>query len=227
MADFAEFGRTLLPLGLAGLLGGLVGFEREVAGRPAGLRTHVLVAIGSALVMQVSLLMFDLVLARGQGQADPGRIAAQVVSGIGFLGAGTILREGLTIRGLTTAASLWVVAGIGLAVGTGRMYLQATAASLLILATLYGLSRLEKRFIRTGEESLVVHVTDTPGRLGAVASAVGQVGANIRSVRLEEGETPGTVAIRLRVHLPWGRRPEELVARLMDIEGVRQVSEEE
>lgn len=222
MADFAEFVRTLLPLGLAGLLGGLVGLEREVAGRPAGLRTHVLVATGSALVMQVSLLMSDLVLARGQGQADPGRIAAQVVSGIGFLGAGTILREGLT-----TAASLWVVAGIGLAVGTGRMYLQATAASLLILATLYGLSRLEKRFIRAGEESLVVHVTDTPGRLGAVASAVGQVGANIRSVRLQEGETPGTVAIRLRVHLPWGRRPEDLVARLMDIEGVRQVSEEE
>ncbi|HBL37110.1 MAG TPA: methyltransferase, partial [Firmicutes bacterium] len=99
---------------VATLLGAVIGLEREQHGRPAGLRTHILVALGSCLIMLVSIYGFP----SGTG-SDPARLAAQVVSGIGFLGAGTILRDGTSIRGLTTAASLWVVAGIGLAAGTG------------------------------------------------------------------------------------------------------------
>ncbi|MBO8126945.1 MAG: MgtC/SapB family protein [Firmicutes bacterium] len=121
--------------------GGLIGLERETHGRPAGLRTHILVGLGSALIMVVSIYGLQ-----GLGAAyDPGRIAAQVVSGIGFLGAGTILREGLSIRGLTTAASLWMVAGIGLAAGSGLIVV-AGIATLIALVVLYFLHPLENRF---------------------------------------------------------------------------------
>ena len=102
---------------LAAFLGGLIGLERSSGDRPAGLRTHVLVATGSALLMVVSIYGID-----GYPQyRDPSRIASQVVSGIGFLGAGTILHEGLTVKGLTTAASLWIVSAIGLTVGCGML----------------------------------------------------------------------------------------------------------
>ena len=109
--------QMIMRLFLAALLGGIVGMERGSGDRPAGLRTHVLVCTGSALIMLVSIYAFD----PQTYTRDPGRIAAQVVSGIGFLGAGTILHEGLTVRGLTTAASLWMVAAIGLAIGSGMI----------------------------------------------------------------------------------------------------------
>ena len=130
---------VFIRLVLAGVLSGLVGFERESHGRAAGLRTHILVGVGSTLFMLVSLY-----LARVYGQngsADPGRIAAQVVTGIGFLGAGTILRFGVSIRGLTTAASIWGVAALGLAVGCG-FYSAALGATVIFLIALYFLSKL-------------------------------------------------------------------------------------
>mgnify|MGYP000609298688 CR=1 FL=1 len=103
---------------LAAFLGGLIGLERSSGDRPAGLRTHVLVATGSALLMVVSIYGID---GHPPVPGDPSRIASQVVSGIGFLGAGTILHEGLTVKGLTTAASLWIVSAIGLTVGCGML----------------------------------------------------------------------------------------------------------
>src|SRR2546426_8834199 len=110
-ADLQMAGR----LCLAALLGGLVGLERETHSQPAGLRTHMIVSLGACLMMLVSIYMTKLDPAR----ADPGRIAAQVVTGIGFLGAGAIMRFGMSVKGLTTAASLWTAAGIGLAAGCG------------------------------------------------------------------------------------------------------------
>ncbi|MGI6559248.1 MAG: MgtC/SapB family protein [Limnochordia bacterium] len=119
-----------LRLLLATVLGGLVGLERELHGRPAGFRTNTLVCLGSTLVMLVSAYAF----ANTPGWSyDPGRMAAQVVSGIGFLGAGSIMREGPSIKGLTTAASLWVVAGIGLAVGSGFLFAAVFATVLPFL----------------------------------------------------------------------------------------------
>jgi putative Mg2+ transporter-C (MgtC) family protein len=108
-------------LGLAGILGGAIGVERELRDREAGIRTHLLVSLGSALFTLVSAYGFHEFLTSGDAvvRADPTRIAAQIVTGIGFLGAGAIIREGLSVRGLTTAATLWVVAAIGMACGAG------------------------------------------------------------------------------------------------------------
>src|SRR3989338_5303831 len=109
--------QILLRLMLAVILGGLVGLERELHDKAAGFRTHILVCIGSCLMMLTSMHIFDMY--KGHTSVDPARIAAQVVTGVGFLGAGTIIMYGATVRGLTTAASLWTIAGVGLGVGSG------------------------------------------------------------------------------------------------------------
>src|SRR5690606_39922495 len=111
---------------------------------PAGFRTHILVCLGSALIMLISIYGVSDFIKEENVRADPARLAAQVVSGIGFLGAGTILRHGLTVSGLTTAASLWVVAGIGLAVGAGYMF-GAVLTTILTLVSLELLNRMERR----------------------------------------------------------------------------------
>ena len=135
----------IIRLLIAAALGSVIGFDRERLSWAAGLRTHMLVCVGSALVMIVSAYGFADVVGRPGYELDPSRMAAQVVSGIGFLGAGSILLRGEVIRGLTTAASLWSVAAVGLAVG-GGLYIAAAAATAIILIILAGLKPLEKRF---------------------------------------------------------------------------------
>lgn len=156
---------------LACILGGIVGLERESLNRPAGFRTYTVVCVGSALAMIVSIDMYTQF--HHYVTADPGRIAAQVISGIGFLGAGTIMKEGATIRGLTTAAGLWVVACIGLAAGAG-MYLAAIVATASILFVLIYFARFEHRF--TGMrlyKGIVILVDDQPGQVGIIGSILG------------------------------------------------------
>ncbi len=129
---------NLFRLALAGVLGGVIGFERELRDREAGLRTHMLVCVGSALFTIVSAYGFRGFLESGDQviRADPTRIAAQIVTGIGFLGAGAIIRQGLSVRGLTTAATLWVAAAIGIAAGAGY-YSGAVAATAITLVALW------------------------------------------------------------------------------------------
>lgn len=134
---------------LAVLLSGLIGFEREAHGRAAGLRTHILVCMGSTLIMLTSIHVFNCF--SSVATVDPGRIAAGVVTGIGFLGAGTIIRSGTSVKGLTTAASLWVVAGIGLAIGSG-LYYAAFVASVLVLIVLVVLNWIEHTVIKKVKE---------------------------------------------------------------------------
>jgi len=142
----------ILRLFVAALLGGMIGLEREYREKAAGLRTHFLVALGSALFMIISVYGFNGVLTNSQMHLDVSRIAAQVVSGIGFIGAGTIIFQKNTVHGLTTAACVWVTAAIGLTCGAG-MYVLALSATLLVLIGLeafnYLLKILEKR---QGEE---------------------------------------------------------------------------
>lgn len=133
-------------------LGSAIGLERERLSWAAGLRTHMLVCVGSTLIMIVSAYGFADVLGQHDVVLDPSRVAAQVVSGIGFLGAGAILARGEVIRGLTTAASVWSVAAIGLAVG-GGLYIPAVAATVIILIILAGVKPIEKRFLGNSEAS--------------------------------------------------------------------------
>ncbi|MHC4183828.1 MAG: MgtC/SapB family protein [Planctomycetota bacterium] len=150
MSDFGDIlmfdiGTVFGKLFIAAVLGGFIGWERERRGRPAGLRTHLLVCVGVTLIMLVSEHIF--VQYQGYKQdsilrIDPARIASQVVTGIGFLGAGTIMRYKATVRGLTTAASLWVVAGIGLAIGSGFI-IPAVFTSFIAIMTLILLPKVE------------------------------------------------------------------------------------
>jgi len=137
---------------LAVVLSGFVGLERQIHRRTAGLRTHILVSLGSCLIMLTSLYIFDIY--KNETPLDPARIAAGVITGIGFLGAGTIIRERQGIRGLTTAASLWVVAGIGLATGCG-FYKAAIFATALALITLFLLRYVEKTALGKEEPGLI------------------------------------------------------------------------
>jgi len=132
--------QIILRLALAAVLSGVIGFEREVHGRAAGLRTHILVCVGSALIMLTSLYIFDIYISRVS--LDPTRLATGVITGIGFLGAGTIIRSGVSIKGLTTAASIWAVAGVGLAVGCG-FYIGAFATTAIMLIALLFLRKVE------------------------------------------------------------------------------------
>lgn len=139
-------GQIVFRLVVSVLLSSLIGFERELRGRAAGLRTHILVGLSSCLLMLVSIFV-----AHSLGSEhifDPGRIAASVVTGIGFLCAGTIMRFGASVKGLTTAASLWAVAALGLAIGVG-FYVAACIATILILITLFLLSQFEIAISRT------------------------------------------------------------------------------
>ncbi len=125
--------QIIMRLVLSAVLSGMIGLERQLHKRTAGLRTHILVSLGSCLIMLTSIYVFDIY--KEIAQPDPARIAAGVITGIGFLGAGTIIREKEGVRGLTTAASLWVVAGIGLAVGCGfkRAAIYATVIAVIVL----------------------------------------------------------------------------------------------
>lgn len=136
--------QVIVRLILSALLSGLIGVERQLHRRTAGLRTHILVCVGSTLIMLTSIYIFDIY--KEIAPVDPARIAAGVITGIGFLGAGTIIRYGEEIRGLTTAASLWVLAAVGLAVGCG-FYSAAIATTVLVLMALLLLRRLENKIL--------------------------------------------------------------------------------
>ncbi|HVZ49726.1 MAG TPA: MgtC/SapB family protein [Gemmatimonadaceae bacterium] len=133
-----------LKLFVAVLAGGAIGLEREIAGKPAGLRTNILICVGATLLMDISIHIGGVW--GGPMVGDPARLAAQVVVGIGFLGAGTIM-QGRTVTGLTSAATIWVVAAIGLAAGAGYIF-EALAVTLTVMAILAGLGRLEHRLLR-------------------------------------------------------------------------------
>jgi len=167
---------TLGRVCLAALLGGIIGYERQHSHRPAGLRTHILVAVGAALVMCTS----EYVILR-MGGGDIMRMGAQVISGIGFLGAGTILREGFSVKGLTTAASLWAVSCIGLAVGIG-FWPGAAIATAVMYLTLNALNKMVKRFSKI--RTIYIGVRDEYSVSEKVAEILRNCGAKVRSIEI-------------------------------------------
>lgn len=216
----SEF-EIILKLALSCILGGIIGLERESLNRPAGLRTYTLVCMGSTLAMIVSLEMYYQFQATVN--ADPGRIAAQVVSGIGFIGAGTIIREGATIRGLTTAAGIWVVGCIGLAVGAG-MYLPAIVTSILVLFILIYFVRLEERITGMRDyRAFSMIIEDTPGQVGRVGSALGDLGVSIKNIHLSRTEDQGRMEVEILVTLPQNLDPATVINNLSSVTGVYDV----
>lgn len=195
----------VIRLLISALLGGLIGMEREVRNRPAGLRTHILVSVGSTLIMLVSVDGFRS-LGDGTISGDPARLAAQVISGIGFLGAGTIMRTGNSIKGLTTAASLWVCAGIGLAIGVGY-YLGAIVTVGIVLIVLKKLGIFEKRLSKKQYKSIEVVVTNKPGIIGQIGTLFGKYSISIKDIDILDNdykydEDDTTMEIRFIVKMP-------------------------
>ena len=212
---------SLLRLTLAALLGGLIGVERELREREAGLRTHLLVSLGSALFTIVGAYGFHAFLDSGQSvvRADPTRIAAQIVTGIGFLGAGAIIRQGLSVRGLTTAATLWVVAAVGLAAGAGY-YSAAVITTAVVLVALWPLRiaayRILRRFRADDGRLLVELPTGTPP--GDLIDEIERAGARIAAIEVsQEGDRR---RLQLDLVLPRGVAAPRLVARIADVPNV-------
>lgn len=195
----------VLRLIVAAILGGIVGMERGSGDRPAGFRTHILVCVGSALFMLVSIYGFDDIapvttnLEDDIGtRRDTARIAAQVVSGIGFLGAGTILHEGLTIKGLTTAASLWIVSAIGLAVGSG-MYLLSIVATMLTMLTLVTFRTWEKRFAGNRSERRFIRVVtrNTPGIITEITGYLAECGIKVKTLNVKSDNKNNNIILEI------------------------------
>lgn len=206
---------------LSAVLGGLIGVEREVNNRPAGLRTHILVTLGSTLVMLVSIDGLHSVV-NGISMSDPYRLAAQVVSGIGFLGAGTIMRTGNSINGLTTAASLWVSAGIGLAIGTGY-YVGAIVTAAIVLITLMSLGVFERGFLRRKYKTFEVIGTNRTGLIGDIGTLFGENHISIKDIYVvSSDEQPnGLMEVHFMVKLPSRFELESFQKDIYHIKGVK------
>ncbi|WP_018132661.1 MgtC/SapB family protein [Effusibacillus pohliae] len=213
-------GRLLLAL----LLGGIVGWEREYHNKQAGFKTHVLVCLSSCLIMLISIYGFGNLVDHPNARFDPARLAAQAISGIGFLAGGAILvRPDLVVSGLTTAATLWMVMAIGLGVGTG-FYFASILATVLVLFTTLALPYVEYGIIRKTSRYKTVSITmaDRPGQLGQIASVLGSEGCNIRHVNLHDGKGE-LIRAELTISMPPGQDMLELTDRLQAVDGVSDI----
>lgn len=211
-------GEIILKLSLACIMGALLGIERESLKRPAGFKTYTLVCMGSALAMLVSIDMYNQF--HLSVTSDPGRIAAQVISGIGFLGAGTIMREGSTVTGLTTAAGLWVVACIGLAIGSG-LYFPAILVTLLSLVVLTYFKKFEKKFsgLRSYKAIMVV-LDDKPEEIGILTSLLGERKVHIKNIDITNLEDQNRVEVVMLLDLPLNTTIDQIIVDISHMSGL-------
>jgi putative Mg2+ transporter-C (MgtC) family protein len=210
----------LLRVALAGALGGAIGLEREFRDREAGFRTHLLVAVGSALFTLVSAYGFsDFRYGQGSGiTLDPTRIAAQIVTGIGFLGAGAIIRQGFSIRGLTTAATLWIVAAIGLAAGAGY-YSAAITTTAIVLFALWPLRLASRRLMQAirPEEGRLSVLLDPHGSAVQLLHVLEDNGVRVHALEIEDAGDNRLVGISAEM-------PVERTAAVLDaVKGLEEV----
>lgn len=205
------------PIGkllMAAVLGGIIGWERERRGRPAGLRTHILVCVGVTLMMLVSEHIFErykTFAADSIIRIDPARIAAQVVTGIGFLGAGTIMRSRATVRGLTTAASLWVVAGIGLAIGSS-CYVPAVITTMLALFALLLLPFFERNIKRDKYKTLRLCVSGSEPNLTDITEILKRNSMELQHYGFEKDTVKNEVTYNVNVRF----KDESLITKVSD-----------
>jgi putative Mg2+ transporter-C (MgtC) family protein len=223
----ASTGDLALRLLLAAALGGLLGAERELTEQPAGMRTHMLVAVGAALFAIVSGYGFESITSSAHApgdvvHVDVSRVAAGIVSGIGFLGAGAILKYGASIRGLTTAASLWITAAIGTAVGVG-MRVEAVVAVGIVLFALVGLRPLRRVLRRhtLARHELIVETEPQADLPAILAHIEEQAGAAVSEIRT--GHRGSKTTYLLVAHLPRRAAMSSIAARVADGAGIREV----
>jgi putative Mg2+ transporter-C (MgtC) family protein len=210
-----EFTQILLRMGLSLVLGGIIGFERERDSQPAGLRTHMILVVGACLTMILSINM------AAQTGTEPARLAAQVVSGIGFLGAGAILRYGYNVKGLTTATTLWTMAIVGMSVGMGY-YLVATITTVVIMAVLSVLEVLEKKFVRINViRNIVVDVHDRKGVIREVRKTIGQIADQLLDFSVQKSIKNKHLRIEIAARFNRSEKVENMVEQISAIDGVR------
>lgn len=224
--DYVEIVTRLLA---AAFFSGLIGIEREAKKQPAGLRTHLLVGIGSCLMMILSITGFDSFINRDNStiRYDPARIPSYVISGIGFLGAGTIIVHRGSVRGLTTAASVWVAAGLGLAIGAG-MYFTAFLTTAIVLLTLYGLYQIENKFFkRRLQKSVTVTAEDRDVLFSELVAVFEELQMDISDFQIENAVSYGDKSFSTYNFIISGSKVDKeikLVQKLQEIKGVRKVN---
>ena len=210
-----------IRLFVALILGGLIGIEREGIRRPAGLRTHILVCVSSALIMLSGIYLSDAFVNRST--VDPARLGAQVISGIGFLGAGTILKGNSGVKGLTTAASLWSVAGIGIACGIG-FYLGAIICTSLILFALMVFGKIEK-FIKKRDHALYIEILceNQSNNLDKVINAFNKKNIDIKNMETNILDNKSTLQLKFLAVLPRGSKPQVIISDITHIDGINSI----
>jgi putative Mg2+ transporter-C (MgtC) family protein len=212
----------ILRLLLAAVLGAMIGFQRERHSQPAGLRTHTILVVGSALAMMLSInlaMAFRLQAPNG----DPARLAAQVISGIGFLGAGAILREGFSVKGLTTATSMWTMAIVGLAVGMGY-FVTSISVTILLLVVLSVLFYVEKRYVHPFMDVFIaLKADDRPGLIEEVTGALSQKTRRIENLGLRRNLEEHHLVFEISIETREKEMFIQIVTDLSAIPGVHNV----
>ncbi len=215
--------QVAIRLLLAAALGAIIGFERERQNQPAGLRTHIILAIGATLAMILSITLPINFRALTGGNADPARLAAQVVSGIGFLGAGAILRFGTNVKGLTTAASLWTMAVVGLTIGAG-LYYPAVGTAILLLISLTLLNVLEKRLIRAYTNwTVTFQAIDRPKLVDEFHAAVVALDQKVKTLGFSKDVAENLLTIEATILTVENENVDRLVEDLSGLPGARHV----
>lgn len=206
---------------LSAVLSGVIGFEREFHGRAAGFRTHILLCVGSTLIMLTSIHIFDIY--SGRVPVDPARLAAGVVTGIGFMGAGTIMRYRASVRGLTTATSLWVAAGIGLAVGSG-LYFGAIITTVIAMVALMFFSRLEHVMIRKNwYKTVIIETKDGLEQLKKIRETLSEHGSEINDLEADRSKDGANMILKFGLKLTTDLHSSQLIEDIARLEGVKNV----
>ena len=200
------------------LFGGLIGLEREYHGQPAGLRTHIILSVGASLVMSLSLMLWE------PNKGDIQRLAAQVISGVGFLGAGAIFKYGGGVRGLTTAASIWTTAIIGMTAGSG-LNLVAAVSTGLVLFTLIIMNNFEKSFIHEKiTRTIVIKGTDHPRFLEEIENHMKKFKISVKSTSFSKDVLKNHIEVKLVIKLQNDTDMDLIIADIQKIEGVESLS---
>jgi len=218
---------------VACLLSGFIGMERQLKDRPAGFRTHILVCLGATSVMILSESVLKNNYELYGAYADPFRLGAQVISGVGFLGAGTILHQGTGVKGLTTAASLWLVAILGLVIGMGGYFLAVTMF-IAIYITLFIFNTVSRKFVaHTNALEIMLEIINNPKTLGAINFIIGHYGGQIVDLKFLENEEnlkipneseqendQKIIVVRFMVKLPNNSQKESMIKEMEAVYGV-------